>query len=266
MEYQFTKDCETGIAMIDKEHQQFFAYINEGMKDLAAGTEDSKKLAENVLKKLAEYAIFHFEHEENYMKEHNDAELFLQIRAHQGFRDKINEFTAKEEHSEESLKEIFGFMAKWLYSHIISTDTLIGKVQSHDRKIEMTKDFLTGIEIVDTEHAKLFEIIGRVYEIIEDEYMFDKYDPIMHILGELKDYTVKHFSDEEEYMESISYTGLPAQKLAHDAFIEKLGEVDATDESSIDHNQTEYLHDIADFLTEWLINHILKMDTKIPAK
>ena len=29
----------------------------------------------------------------------------------------------------------------------------------------------------------------------------DKYDDIKKIISELKDYTIKHFGDEEEYME-----------------------------------------------------------------
>ena len=46
-------------------------------------------------------------------------------------------------------------------------------------------------------------------------------DNIIVILNELKAYTIEHFGDEEEYMESIRYEGLAAQKRAHEAFIDK---------------------------------------------
>jgi hemerythrin len=96
--------------------------------------------------------------------------------------------------------------------------------------------------------------------LINDELLHDKYDKIVDILGELKEYTVKHFSDEEAYMEEIHYSGLDAQKLAHTAFVDKLNEIDL---DQVDDNQQEYLNGLIDFLLGWLVNHILKMDKKI---
>ena len=48
----------------------------------------------------------------------------------------------------------------------------------------------------------------------------------MLILNELKEYTKEHFADEQEYMEAIHYEGLSAQKRAHEAFIDKLENID----------------------------------------
>ena len=84
---------------------------------------------------------------------------------------------------------------------------------------------------------------------------------IMSILGELEDYTKFHFSEEEEYMESIHYEGLEAQKRAHAAFIDRLEQVDPDE---IDANPQEYLNELLEFLLNWLINHILYTDKKIP--
>ena len=44
------------------------------------------------------------------------------------------------------------------------------------------------------------------------------------ILENLRDYTVKHFTDEEQYMESINYKKLFTQKVQHLKFIHKLDE------------------------------------------
>ena len=85
----------------------------------------------------------------------------------------------------------------------------------------------------------------------------------MEIVGELKDYTVKHFGDEEEYMESIGYEGLEAQKAAHMAFVDKLNSINY---DNMDDNQQEYLNDLVEFLLNWLSTHILKMDKRIPVK
>ena len=56
------------------------------------------------------------------------------------------------------------------------------------------------------------------------------------ILEKLRDYTVKHFADEEQYMESIHYKKMFTQKV----------------------------QGILKYLTDWLINHILYVDCQIP--
>ena len=91
----------------------------------------------------------------------------------------------------------------------------------------------------------------------------DKYDSIVSIIAELKDYTELHFKDEENYMEKVGYEGLAAQKLAHESFVERLAEINMEE---VDDSQHEYLCELIDFLLGWLKNHILKMDKKIPVK
>ena len=82
------------------------------------------------------------------------------------------------------------------------------------------------------------------------------------ILEELKDYTIYHFQDEEKYMLSIGYSGIEAQKCAHQVFVDRLNEINLDE---VDENQQEYLEELVGFLRGWLINHILKMDKLIPA-
>ena len=119
------------------------------------------------------------------------------------------------------------------------------------------------IQIVDEEHMELFRIIKRANDLITEELLYDKYDEIMSVLDELKEYTKKHFGDEEEYMTNIGYEALDAQKKAHQVFVDKLEDINLED---MDENQQQYLIDIVDFLLMWLVNHILKMDKKIPVK
>jgi hemerythrin len=154
-------------------------------------------------------------------------------------------------------------MAKWLYHHILGSDIMIGKFtdKSAEDAFTFTDAYRTGIKFVDEEHKKLFDIIRETNDVIHAELLHDKYDAIINILNELKEYTVIHFSDEEKYMESISYEGLELQRIAHNAFVDRLNEIDLND---MDDNQSEYLDDLIEFLLGWLINHIQKMDKKIP--
>ena len=141
---------------------------------------------------------------------------------------------------------------------------MIGKIapiKEEEDPFAFTDQYRTGIELVDEEHKRLFDIIRETDQVIHAELLHDKYDEIMRILAELKDYTVHHFQDEEEYMERIGYEGLPEQKRAHEAFVEKLTEINLDE---VDDNQQEYLEELIAFLLGWLSNHILKADKKIP--
>ena len=138
---------------------------------------------------------------------------------------------------------------------------MIGKLHSiQENPSVFDEKYYTGIEFIDEEHRRLFEIIEEANQLIKAELLHDKYDEIVRILGELKEYTQEHFKDEEEYMERIGYSGLEAQKRAHEAFVEKLTEINLEE---VDERQQEYLEELMEFLLGWLINHILKADKKI---
>lgn len=127
---------------------------------------------------------------------------------------------------------------------------------------EMKQEYFTGIELIDEEHKQLFDYANDAYELLQDEFIPDKYDRIVAILQQLRDYTKKHFADEEAYMESINYKRIFTQKIQHQAFIDKL---DSIDMDSIDagENQDGAIADILTFLTDWLVHHILEVDTLI---
>lgn len=127
-------------------------------------------------------------------------------------------------------------------------------------KYEFTKDYHTGIDFIDEEHAKLFEIANRAYDLLKNQFVTDKYDAIVAVLEELRDYTKYHFNHEEEYMKSINYPKRFSQLHQHTQFISKL---ESYNLKEIDVNQQEGLLEILDFLALWLQSHIKGMDKKI---
>jgi hemerythrin len=263
--YQFTEDCKVGIKEIDEEHAKLFELLNQTTEMVKNGG-SSYTAVKNLLSQLKKYAEVHFAHEESYMEQVRDKELARQKKEHAAFREKVNSYqldTLSESDGPRVINELLSFMAKWLYRHIMGSDIMIGKFTEKPTKdsFVFTDAYKTGIEFVDAEHKKLFEIIKQTNDAIHADLLHDKYDVIIDIIKQLKEYTLKHFSDEEIYMERIGYDGLPLQRVAHIAFVERLNEVDLDD---MDDNQQEYLEDLIDFLLEWLINHIQKMDKKIP--
>lgn len=125
----------------------------------------------------------------------------------------------------------------------------------------MWKDeYCIGIDKIDNQHKHLFEIGNRAYDLLNDQFRLDKYDRIVEIIEELRQYTIYHFKSEEEYMQSISYKKFFSQKVQHDYFIKKINEVDL---SEIDENQDAYLNDLLAFVFEWILKHILEEDKMI---
>ena len=127
---------------------------------------------------------------------------------------------------------------------------------------EMKPEYFTGITLIDEEHKQLFAYANEAYDLLQEEFIPDKYDRIVAILQELRNYTKKHFADEEAYMESIQYKRIFTQKIQHQEFIDKLDNIDI-DSIEAGENQDEVIIDILEFLTNWLIHHILELDTLI---
>lgn len=125
---------------------------------------------------------------------------------------------------------------------------------------EFKEEFRSGIEQIDAEHKRLFEIADQLYKLMVDEFIPDKYDYILQVLNELKDYAATHFKHEEEYMMKIRYRKLISQKAEHDEFITKISEYDF---DKIDENQRQVILDLLEFLNDWLIHHILESDKLI---
>lgn len=267
--YKFTDDCLIGIEEIDNEHRRLFHMINEAI-DLSKENMDVSAITKNLLPGLKDYAATHFAHEEAYMERIHDPELPIQKKEHEDFTKTVNSFsldTSSPEATKKSFDELLTYLVRWLYRHILSSDIMIGKMSSISANEEdpfaFTEQYHTGIDLVDNEHRRLFEIIHDTNDLIHAELLHDKYDEIMRLLAELKDYTEIHFHDEEALMERIQYPELDAQKRAHTAFVERLVEIDLTELDDMDDNQQEYLIDLIQFLAGWLINHILGSDKKI---
>lgn len=128
---------------------------------------------------------------------------------------------------------------------------------------KMNPDYLIGIELMDEQHQVLFELMEKAQTLLKDENILYKYDDLIKILNGLKDYTMKHFSEEIELMESINYPRLELHKLAHNSFVEKLNnfEIDA-DKISLG-TQDQMILELMDYLLDWLKVHILDCDRKV---
>jgi hemerythrin len=122
------------------------------------------------------------------------------------------------------------------------------------------EDYVVGVELIDSQHKKLFDIANRMYLLLRDDLRSDKYDKILSLLEELKEYTIFHFNSEEEYMRGIGYKKFLSHKVEHNDFIEAINNVNL---SKIDKNQDAYILEMLQFVLKWIDEHILKQDKQI---
>ena len=82
--------------------------------------------------------------------------------------------------------------------------------------IAWTPDLSVGVENIDEQHKIWFEKANELFEAGKQQRAKEYINTMIDFLDE---YTKKHFSDEESYMEEIGYPELDAQKKAHASFI-----------------------------------------------
>lgn len=270
--FEFTNDCLIGHEDLDQDHRKMFELLNRGIYVLQDEfIVDKYDLIKDIFQELLEYSNTHFAREEAYMMQIRDAELIMQRVQHNHFRNELWKLVEKNidefDDQIEVLNDTMNFLTEWLYQHIIGSDALIGQLEPleewmvKENPCEFSDEYKTGIAMIDGEHQTLFEITGRVYDILKAGATEEDSCHIIEILRELRQYTAEHFSDEEEYMRSIDYDGLDAQIRAHKTFI---SELDGVDEDEIRENPQEYVKSLIEFLLGWLIDHILKVDMNIP--
>src|SRR5690554_3967254 len=114
-----------------------------------------------------------------------------------------------------------------------------------------------GIPSIDEQHQKLFALGNQLFNIVSKVTAIDNYDNIMALLAELKDYTIYHFTHEEELMKKFNYENYEQHKKQHKKFVEKLIEVET---QNIDENQNKVTLEIMEFIADWIENHILRSD------
>jgi len=120
-------------------------------------------------------------------------------------------------------------------------------------------EYCTGIDVIDRQHKHLFEIGSRIFELADIDDGFDHYDEIMDVLAELKDYTEYHFGYEENLMMKYGYENYEQHKFQHFFVIKKISKFESED---VDEKQRETAIGLAEFISDWITNHILKEDMK----
>lgn len=126
---------------------------------------------------------------------------------------------------------------------------------------EWKSEYTCYNEDIDSQHKKLLVLVSQLYEIVRLKDGFDHFDEIIAIFNELSEYTVYHFSFEEELFSKYNYDEkeIKLHKLEHSSFINKVSEIDLRE---VDENQRGISLEIVMFIIKWIEDHILATDKK----
>ena len=120
---ELTKEYQTDIDSIDYEHQKLVNYINAIIEARDQG-EGARLLIEINLDELIGYTVFHFNHEEKLLQEHNDPTYESHKKAHDNLKAKVLDFKKRFSNNEDIADELIVFLKDWLLVHIKGVDTL----------------------------------------------------------------------------------------------------------------------------------------------
>jgi hemerythrin len=124
---------------------------------------------------------------------------------------------------------------------------------------EWRESLAIGVEEIDNQHK---ELIRRFDDLLSACGEGGKgMAELKGLLTFLDDYIVEHFRDEEKLQESSGYPEFEEHKKLHDAFIERIFELQ--NEILIEGMAVHHVLETNNILLKWLINHISVEDKKL---
>ena len=122
--------------------------------------------------------------------------------------------------------------------------------------VEWKDEYSTGVEEIDRQHRDLFDMVNKLEGMIENKVEFGP--EVDMLMGFLKAYTQSHFMYEEMCMRTRMCPTKEKNEKAHKHFLEFFGEF--MTEYQFQGSNLDMLVRLHKVLTEWLINHIMRID------
>ncbi|MGX8795884.1 bacteriohemerythrin [Fusibacter sp. JL298sf-3] len=124
--------------------------------------------------------------------------------------------------------------------------------------IEWSSHYELGIESIDNQHKELVRITGRLSDLLGSATQGeDIYDDMVTIVGDIKAYTVEHFSYEEMLFDKFGYEDKERHKQEHKKLID---EIETLDLRALDDDQVAHGKKILNYLITWVFKHISGSD------
>lgn len=131
------------------------------------------------------------------------------------------------------------------------------------KEIKWNDRFNLGVDSIDRAHQRLFSIVGRMLALNEDSAK--QRHACREGIKYFKSYTLKHFAEEEAYMQSINYSGYAVHKSLHDNLRDQTLPALEEELESHDYSMASVQHFLG-ICVGWLNGHIMVEDRAIVGK
>lgn len=130
-------------------------------------------------------------------------------------------------------------------------------------EVKWNNHYNIGVDSIDKSHQKLFSIVGKLIALNEDKTK--QQHACREGIKYFKNYTIKHFADEESYMKTLHYIGYDLHKSLHDDL--KLNTLPALEKELEEQNySTESVRHFLGICVGWLNGHIMIEDYAITGR
>ncbi|MEA2043073.1 MAG: bacteriohemerythrin [Bacteroidota bacterium] len=119
--------------------------------------------------------------------------------------------------------------------------------------IKWSSTYELGHEEIDKQHEKLVDIINDFYSAFANA---EAHEEIHKIIGELVNYTIFHFTAEEEIFKKSGYPDTEEHINKHRVFVDKLKDY----HKEVQDGNMTTTYDLMTFLRDWLLEHIMGTD------
>jgi hemerythrin len=122
--------------------------------------------------------------------------------------------------------------------------------------VEWKDEYSIGVELLDGHHRKLIELLNKAYTLVTQG---DNLTELSKLLNELINYAHYHFTAEEEMMHQYQCENIEKHEMQHIDFIKKI----IAYKKDFSAGGEQLSAEVFDFMTNWLLNHILKIDMEM---
>ena len=124
--FRWTRDLSIGIPCIDSEHRGLIELAAKMHAAMLHGA--GKAMLEGLLDSLQSYALEHFAHEEELMRNLGYPALHGHAQTHREFRERVLEMLRRASDGERTMTlELLQFMVAWIRDHIAASDHRIAE-------------------------------------------------------------------------------------------------------------------------------------------
>lgn len=132
-----------------------------------------------------------------------------------------------------------------------------------DRHLIWKDEFNIGVEAIDKEHQRLFSLINRIFTLRREKQQGGK--ACEEGIRYFNEHAIRHFADEENYMELIGHKNLQMHRRLHKGFRDRTLPVLEGELRRSNYSPEAVDHFLA-VCAGWLIGHTLTEDRAIVGK